>query len=104
MDAGRISGRGCFRYFSSNTSLCKGTLLLGEEEASYLGIDTEKLKRQIMLLNTAMVAVATAFVGVIAFMGLIVPHVVRLLIGSDNKRLLPAAMIAGALLLTLADM
>jgi len=79
-------------------------LLLGEEEATYLGVDTDKLKRKIMLLNTAMVSVATAFVGVISFMGLIVPHVLRLLIGSDNKRLLPASMILGATLLTLADM
>jgi iron complex transport system permease protein len=79
-------------------------LLLGEEEASYLGVDTNMLKRRIMILNTAMVSVATAFVGVISFMGLIVPHVLRLLIGSDNKRLLPASMITGALLLVLADM
>ena len=57
-----------------------------------------------MLLNTAMVSVATAFVGVISFMGLIVPHVLRLLIGSDNKKLLPASMVTGAALLTLADM
>lgn len=80
------------------------TLLLGEEEAGYLGVDADKLKMRIMLLNTAMVSVATAFVGVISFMGLIVPHVLRLLIGSDNKRLLPAAMLLGALLLVLADM
>lgn len=80
------------------------TLLLGEEEATYLGVDPDKLKRRIMLLNTAMVSVATAFVGVISFMGLIVPHVLRLLIGSDNKRLLPASMITGAMLLVLADM
>lgn len=79
-------------------------LLLGEEEAGYLGVDTGKLKRRIMILNTAMVSVATAFVGVISFMGLIVPHILRLLIGSDNKKLLPASMLAGALLLTLADM
>jgi iron complex transport system permease protein len=79
-------------------------LLLGEQEANYLGIDTEKLKRRIMLLNTAMVAVATAFVGVIAFMGLIVPHLVRLMIGSDNRRLLPASALLGATLLVLADM
>ena len=78
-------------------------LLLGEEEASYLGVDPDKLKRRVMILNTAMVSVATAFVGVISFMGLIVPHVLRLLIGSDNKKLLPASMLAGAILLTLAD-
>jgi iron complex transport system permease protein len=79
-------------------------LLLGEEEADYLGVDTVKLKRNIMLLNTAMVSVATAFVGVISFVGLIVPHVLRLLLGSDNKKLLPASMIMGATLLILADM
>lgn len=79
-------------------------LLLGEEEAGYLGVDTHKLKRNVMLLNTAMVSIATAFVGVISFVGLIVPHVLRLLMGSDNKRLLPASMLMGALLLTLADM
>lgn len=79
-------------------------LLLGEEEAGYLGVDADKLKRRIMLLNTAMVAVVTAFVGVISFMGLIVPHILRLLIGSDNKKLLPASMLLGATLLCLADM
>jgi iron complex transport system permease protein len=57
-----------------------------------------------MLLNTAMVAIATAFVGVISFVGLIVPHVLRLLLGSDNKKLLPASMLVGAAMLTLADM
>lgn len=90
--------------FSFRYSKQLNALLLGEEEATYLGVDTDKLKRRIMLLNTAMVSVATAFVGVISFMGLIVPHVLRLLIGSDNKRLLPASMILGAALLTLADM
>jgi iron complex transport system permease protein len=57
-----------------------------------------------MIFNTAMVSVATAFVGVISFMGLIVPHILRLLIGSDNKKLLPASMIVGATLLLLADL
>jgi len=79
------------------------TLLLGEEEANYLGVDPNKLKRNILLLNTIMVSVATAFVGVIAFMGLIVPHILRLMIGSDNKKLLPASMLLGSTLLICAD-
>lgn len=79
-------------------------LILGEEEASHLGIEPEKLKKRIMILSTAMVAVATAFVGVISFIGLIVPHILRLLIGSDNKKLIPASMIVGAIILTVADM
>lgn len=78
-------------------------LLLGEEEAGYLGVDVNKLKTRVLILNTAMVSVATAFVGTIAFMGLIIPHILRLLIGSDNKRLLPASMIAGAILMNWAD-
>ena len=90
--------------FAMRYSKQLNTLLLGEEEAGYLGVDADKLKMRIMILNTAMVSVATAFVGVISFMGLIVPHVLRLLIGSDNKKLLPASMILGALLLVLADM
>lgn len=79
-------------------------LLLGEEEATYLGVDPKRLQQKILVINTAMVSIATAFVGVISFMGLIVPHILRLLIGSDNKKLLPASMISGAMLLTLADM
>ncbi len=79
-------------------------LMLGEEEASHLGIEPEKLKRRILILTTAMVSVATAFVGVISFVGLIVPHILRLLIGSDNKKLIPASMIMGAIILTVADM
>ena len=79
-------------------------LLLGEEEATYLGVDPQKLKWRILVMTTAMVSVATAFVGVISFMGLIVPHIMRIFVGSDNKKLLPTSMVAGALLLTLADM
>jgi len=90
--------------FSFRYSKQLNALLLGEEEAAYLGVDPGKLKRRILLLNTIMVSVATAFVGVITFMGLIVPHILRLLIGSDNKRLLPASMFLGAALLVIADL
>lgn len=91
-------------FISLRYSKQLNALLLGEEDAEYLGVDTGKLKRKIMLLNTAMVSVVTAFVGVISFVGLIVPHIIRLMIGSDNKKLLPASMLGGAILLTAADM
>jgi iron complex transport system permease protein len=91
-------------FISVRYSKQLNALLLGEEDAAYLGIDTDRLKRKIMLLNTAMVSVVTAFVGVISFVGLIVPHIIRLIIGSDNKKLLPASMLGGAILLTVADM
>lgn len=79
-------------------------LLLGEEEATYLGVDTEKLKRDVLIVNTLMVSVATAFVGVISFVGLIVPHILRNITGSNNRILLPASALGGALLLLLADL
>lgn len=78
--------------------------ILGEEEAGYLGIDSRNLKRKILIINTAMVAIATSFVGVIAFMGLIVPHVMRLLVGSDHRKLIPASILGGSILLLIADM
>jgi iron complex transport system permease protein len=90
-----------FIAFKSSKQL--NALLLGDEDATYLGTDTNKLKKRILILNTAMVAVVTAFAGVISFVGLIVPHIVRLLIGSDNKKVLPASMIFGAIVLTIAD-
>ncbi len=97
-----VGGTVLFIAFKSSKQL--NALLLGDEEAGYLGTDTDKLKKRIMILNTAMVAVVTAFAGVISFVGLIVPHIVRLLIGSDNKKVLPASMICGAIVLTVADM
>jgi iron complex transport system permease protein len=78
-------------------------LMLGDKEAGFLGVHTERLKWQILLLNTAMVAVATAFVGVIAFVGLIVPHIMRLFLGGNNRLLLPASFLCGAILLTVGD-
>lgn len=94
----------CCFIISLRYSKQLNALLLGEEDAAYLGINTKRLKKRIMLLNTAMVSVVTAFAGVISFVGLIVPHIMRLMLGSDNKKLLPASMLGGAILLTLADM
>jgi len=79
-------------------------LLLGEEEALYLGINVKKFRRKILLINTLMVAIVTSFVGVIGFVGLIVPHIVRQLVGSDHKKLLPASMLIGSSVLLLADL
>lgn len=79
-------------------------LLLGEEDALYLGVDVARLRRTILLLNTLMISVLTAFTGVISFIGLIVPHLIRIIIGSDNTRLLPLSMLLGAILLLLADL
>lgn len=79
-------------------------LLLGETEAGYLGVDTRRLKTRILLLNTFLVAVATSVVGVISFVGLIVPHILRLLKSSDNRWLIIGSALLGAVLLNIADM
>ena len=79
-------------------------LMLGETEAGYLGVRTGRLKSRILLLNTLMVAVATSVVGVIGFVGLVVPHILRLLRSSDNRFLVIAGALLGAILLNLADM
>lgn len=78
-------------------------LSLGEEEAVHLGINTEKTKRILMLVSAFITAIAVSIAGCIGFVGLIIPHIIRLLTGPDHRILLPAAMIAGAILLVLAD-
>jgi len=79
-------------------------LMMGEEEAFFIGVDIRKLKLIIMVINVILVAVATAFVGVISFVGLVVPHLLRLSFGSDNRFLLLASALLGGVLLTLADL
>jgi iron complex transport system permease protein len=79
-------------------------LMIGEEEALLLGIDIKRLKIIILAINVVMVAVATAFVGVISFVGLIVPHLLRMFDGSDNRFLIRNSAVLGAILLTLADL
>ncbi|TDG13631.1 iron ABC transporter permease [Seongchinamella unica] len=78
-------------------------LLLGESEARYLGINVEKTKTLIVLLVAVAVGASVAMAGTIAFVGLVVPHIIRLSIGPDHRYLLPASAIAGALLLIWAD-
>jgi iron complex transport system permease protein len=79
-------------------------LMIGEEEATYLGVNVNRLKWIILSINVVIVAVATAFVGVISFVGLIVPHILRMLKGSDNRFLIAGSALMGAIILTLADL
>lgn len=78
-------------------------ILLGESEARHLGVDVERMKRRLIILTAMGVGVSVAAVGTIIFLGLIIPHMVRLLIGPDHRYLLPASALAGATLLILAD-
>jgi heme transport system permease protein len=78
-------------------------LLLGESEARHLGVNVERVKRRIILLTAMGVGTSVAVAGNIAFVGLIVPHIVRMLIGPDHRYLIPGTALAGAILLVMAD-
>lgn len=78
-------------------------ILLGHEQAYQLGVDSRKLRRGMMVLSSTLTAVAVAFVGIIAFLGLIVPHISRIILGGDHRLLLPSSMIIGANVLLVAD-
>jgi iron complex transport system permease protein len=78
-------------------------LLLGEEDAHGLGIEVERSKRILLALASLMTAAAVAVAGVVGFVGLVVPHVMRLLVGPDHRVLLPTSAIAGAVFLVVSD-
>lgn len=77
---------------------------LGENQAAQLGLKVNAIKRNVVILATMAVGAAVAVSGIIGFVGLLVPHTIRLLIGVDNKHVLPASALFGALMLTMADM
>lgn len=79
-------------------------LMIGEEEATYLGVNVNRLKWIVLSINVVIIAVATAFTGVISFVGLIVPHILRMIGGADNRYLIAGSALMGATLLTLADL
>tara|TARA_B100000780_G_scaffold278942_1_gene254522 strand:+ start:1227 stop:2267 length:1041 start_codon:yes stop_codon:yes gene_type:complete len=78
-------------------------LTLGEHEAKLLGINTEKLKTKVIVLSALVVGVSVAFTGIIAFVGLVVPHIMRMIGGNDHRYVLPASLMGGALLLNITD-
>lgn len=79
------------------------TLMLGDDEAKSLGIDATRLRATVFISASLMVGAAVAASGLIGFVGLFVPHAVRLIFGSDHRLLIPASGIAGAAFLVLAD-
>jgi iron complex transport system permease protein len=77
--------------------------LLGESEARHLGIAVDAVKRRLILMTALAIGISVAVAGTISFVGLIVPHMIRMLIGPDHRYLIPATAMAGAMLLILAD-
>lgn len=76
---------------------------MNEDVAKTLGIDTNSLKKKIMIICSAIVAVCVSFTGIIGFVGLMVPHIMRSIVGPSHKRLLPFSMVGGSIFLLLAD-
>lgn len=79
-------------------------MLLGDERAAHLGVDVEALKRRVLASGSLLVAAAVAVSGLVGFVGLMVPHMVRLVLGPDHRMLVPASVLGGAIVMVLADL
>ena len=79
-------------------------LLLGEETAQQTGVDVEQVKRIILSASALLAAAAVSVSGIIGFVGLIVPHLMRVITGPDHRKLIPLSALSGALLMILADL
>jgi len=88
------------QFFARDLNL----ILQGEENAQHLGVDVERVKRLLLVGAALLAAAAVAVSGIIGFVGLIVPHVMRMLVGPDHRRLFPASVLGGAILLVGADL
>ena len=78
-------------------------LALGEEAAVQLGVDAERLKRRVFVAAALLTGIVVAFTGPIGFVGLVVPHVLRGVLGQDNRLLVPTALVGGGVFLLAAD-
>lgn len=79
------------------------SLLLGEDAAAALGVDVGRMRLQLLVLASLVTAVIVAVAGGVAFVGLMIPHVARMLVGPDHRRMLPVTVLVGALFLELVD-
>ncbi|MBV8043710.1 iron ABC transporter permease [Pluralibacter sp.] len=78
-------------------------LQLGDEEAHYLGVNVRQIQRRLLLCSALLVAAAVAVSGVIGFIGLVVPHLLRMWLGADHRATIPGSVLVGAILLLVAD-
>ncbi len=95
-----VAGIAAVLYFSRDLN----ALALGEEGAHHVGVNPELLYRWLLVLTTVLTASAVAMAGTIGFIGLVIPHVMRLLIGPDHRRLIPASALVGGCFLIWSDM
>ena len=86
-------------YFSRDLNI----MSLGKRSSDSLGVETAKIRTILLLSASFVTAICVALTGIIGFIGLIVPHLMRYIVGPDNRKLLPASALAGAILLLVAD-
>lgn len=92
---------GAFVSISKAWSL--NALSFGEEEAMHLGVEVENIKKELFILSSLMTGIAVSVSGIIGFVGLVVPHFIRMAIGTDHRILMPAAFLLGGIFLVLCD-
>ncbi|MCW9710285.1 iron ABC transporter permease [Avibacterium sp. 21-586] len=90
-------------YYFYRQSLKLNAMLLGDLEARHLGIDIEKIKKRCIYSVALAIGVSVSIAGMIGFIGLVVPHICRTILGADHRTLLPASALSGAILLLVAD-
>ncbi len=95
-----LAGMAVAAYFARDLNL----MLIGEETASTVGIDVEKVKAILLFTASVLTGTAVAAAGIIGFVGLIVPHLVRMLAGPDHRFMLSACVLAGAIVMALSDL
>ncbi|MFT6139532.1 MAG: iron complex transport system permease protein [Psychromonas sp.] len=95
-----LSGFVLLLFYSKQLDL----LLLGEQHALSVGVDVRKTRRNLLIISSAMVGASVSVVGGIGFIGLVVPHILRLLLGPEHRYLLPACLFGGAITLLGADL
>ena len=113
---GSLSGTGYAhaRVLAATLLVCGGAILwharelnalaIGEEDARHVGVDVRRVKLTLMVAVSALIGVCVSVGGTIGFVGLVVPHMTRMLAGPNHRRLLPASMLAGAIFLLLCDL
>lgn len=92
---------GCLIMVSSSRDL--NAMMLGDAHAQDLGVEVKKVRLQLLVVSALVTAASVAFVGVIGFVGLVVPHILRILLGPDNRTLLSASILGGAAFLLMCD-
>jgi iron complex transport system permease protein len=95
-----LAGGGVLTAYARDLNL----LSLGDDEAAILGVEVERLRRTVFVVTSLMIGVAVAVSGIITFVGLIVPHVLRMTLGADHRLLIPASLIGGAAFTVAADL